>query len=683
MWTSVIYFLIVTIGLGFLTDLIIKDWKADFLEKLVMRLGIGIAIFTFLGVILNLLHIPLDWKIYLIIAITIFSAAAYFRKKEVLSFPKFSFSKITKQQIYSILLLIMFAVTAYMYIHGSFVYPWLEDGDPYGYSLASKYIAEEKTFSTPFQYSHYAEPYTQGYQILMGVLHQTNDSIYWTMKFFNALIISLSLLFFYYFAKRFTENEDIAIVSTFALFAIPCWVGHFVFSLNFNMALFPVLLYCLVAMRNNNKWKYILALVFASVLINHVNTAVTILMLLGIYYINYIFVHEDLNIKLILSLFGGFILSLLYYIPIYIQHSDLFFNPVAQSGGLNFIFKLIHKIIFNPLILGISIVIIASLVVLLAINKFWFKHIKRGLQIKNIKQILFLIVLGTVALILILPSKKLINLKGSGTRAYTLADFFVAQKGNMTNNPIGVGIILMSLFTIGIIFILLSYKKLFEKENFWISTTLIWVIFSLIIILGVYHSVMYLPFRMWTFFAIPASLIIGFAVVGLAKLIKKQHLTAIFIIAVVILVIPTSFAQKYWHNTAVWPEHQIFIPESQKFYVELRDGDIIPKDSHVYPLCHQPSTLYGYDMHPMTWANEELSENSETAYFRTALNKSIEDNYQFLKRNEMEYVVLGASCVAKHKFDVNLTNQRLQEISASDNFELVYNTQSEFLFSVK
>ena len=33
-----------------------------------MRMGIGLGIFSFLGIILNILTIPLDWKIYLLLS---------------------------------------------------------------------------------------------------------------------------------------------------------------------------------------------------------------------------------------------------------------------------------------------------------------------------------------------------------------------------------------------------------------------------------------------------------------------------------------------------------------------------------------------------------------------------------------------------------------------------------------
>ena len=383
MLLSILYFFVLAIGLGFLIDLIIKDWKADFLEKLVIRLGTGIAIVPVLGIVLNVLHIPLDWKIFLAFSIITFSAALYFRKRELL--PKFS-KGITKSQTYSFLVLIMFAITAYMYIHGSFAYPWLEDGDPYGYALTSKYIAEEKTYSHPYKFDHYSEPYTQGYQIFMGVLHQTNNSIYWNMKFFNALIISFSIFFFFYFAKRFTKNQDIALISTFALFAVPCWVGHFIFSLNFNMALFPLFLYALASLESNKKWKFLTAIIFASALVNHTYTGVTFAILLIIYYLNKLFVEEKINKEILQAGFFGVLLSLLFYIPSYLKHSD----SIAKrgSGGINQIFLFVGKI--PPLLIYIIIFLALALLVLYYIKR---EKLFLPLKRKDIKYKYFLLYL--------------------------------------------------------------------------------------------------------------------------------------------------------------------------------------------------------------------------------------------------------------------------------------------------
>jgi len=49
-----------------------------------------------------------------------------------------------------------------------------------------------------------------------------------------------------------------------------------------------------------------------------------------------------------------------------------------------------------------------------------------------------------------------------------------AQKQNMINNPIGIGVVLSILTVIAIIFLLFRLKSLFKKENHWLVVTLSW-----------------------------------------------------------------------------------------------------------------------------------------------------------------------------------------------------------------
>jgi len=648
MLISITYFFIVTIGFGFITDLIVKEWKADFIEKLVIRIGVGIAVIPVVGVILNLLHIPLDWRIFL--------ALSFFPFIISLITKKFSFK--IDNKFYTALVFLMFGITAFMYINGSFSYPWLEDGDPYGYALSSKYIAETKTFSTAFHFSHYAEPYTQGYQIFMGVLNQVNDSIYWTMKFFTSLIISLSILFFFYFAKRFTKNNKIALFSTFALFAIPCWVSHFVFSLNFNMALLPVFLYALVS---NKNWKFITAIILASALINHTSTGITFVIIMGIYYINKAFVEENINWDILQAGLIGVLLSALFYIPSYLRHKEVLMQS-GGIGGINLIITFLDKIPF----------VIIGLAVLLALIYF-----SRKILFKR-KNIVFFAMLVIVMLVLIIPSNKIIDIKGTASRDYTFGDFFIANKENMVNNPVGVGIVLMTLFCIGFLIILLNYKKLFLKENLCITSTFVLSIFSILIILGTYFSITIIPFRMWTFFAVFASLMIGFTIKILNDIIPKKFQMA-FISVIIVLVLFTSFSQKYSINTTKWGDDRLIIPESIDLYVWMRDN--LQKDSHVYPLCIRPEVMYGYDMNPKAW-DGELAQYAYNPYYTHSLNESLEDNYIFLVKNDMNYVVLGASCIVKMKINQTLLENRVNEMTSSNKFKLIHNTNTELLFEV-
>ena len=114
---------------------------------------------------------------------------------------KFNFSfKLTKTNLSIFAMLIVFLVNFYIYGSGAFNYPYLEDDDSWAHAIGVKYFSIEKNaFGEGAEHIRYMNPYPPAYDILLGILHQTNDSVHWTMKFFNALIVSLSTIFFYFF----------------------------------------------------------------------------------------------------------------------------------------------------------------------------------------------------------------------------------------------------------------------------------------------------------------------------------------------------------------------------------------------------------------------------------------------------------------------------------------------------
>lgn len=684
---SIILFFVLSLGLGFLIDLFIKNWKANFLEKIVIRIGAGILLIPFFGVIFNLLKIPIHWLSFLILAAIIFSSAAYLRKGalfedlKMLNLKRF---KLKSSHIYIFFILIIFAITAHMYISGSFNYPWFEDGDPYGYALTSKYIALEKTYDAPEYFMHYAYPYPQGYQIFMGILNQTNDSIYWTLKFFNALIVSFSMLFFFYFARKLTKRSSTAFWAVFTLAAIPAWVSHFVFSLNFNMALMFLLFYALFSVNEDKSWKYLGAFFYAAILMTHFYTGFIITVLLIMTYFLRVLVYKNFSKDHLDIIVFGFLLSLMFWAPALIKNWDLFLEG-HQLGGLNAFLPFAELLMSSSGLKIISLIALIAFVFLYLKHNIWFDHIKKILEKKNFAMWFYLGFLFLCLLILVIPSEKIIYERGSASRAYTFSDFFIAQKGNMINNPIGIGWAVMIIFIIGLFFLLKNFKKMFLEKNLYLLIILTWTIFSFLGVMGARLSIGFVPFRMWTFFGMALSLIAGYVIHLTLKMLKKAPYSTIFriifIILLVLLVYRTSFSQKYWHNTAAWPEHQVMIPESQRFYINLREGKL-PKDSYVLNICHKPSLMFGYDMIAPAWSGGDLNQKSDEAYYYTSLNETIDDNYALLTRYGMDYVSIGASCIAKRDIEPAIVNDRLNQYMNDSRFALIYNTESEFLFKV-
>ena len=95
---TIILFFVYLLGLGYTTTYWAKKPESK-AERLLVYIAVGLGILSFLVVFLNFLHLPLDWKIILIISflLPIYSLVKKIRKKESLK-PSFRF-KLTKEWI--------------------------------------------------------------------------------------------------------------------------------------------------------------------------------------------------------------------------------------------------------------------------------------------------------------------------------------------------------------------------------------------------------------------------------------------------------------------------------------------------------------------------------------------------------------------------------------------------------
>ena len=59
---TIILFFIYTYGFGFSIAKLVRE-SENFLERNLMRVGIGLATMIVLGLLLNLIKVPLDWRI--------------------------------------------------------------------------------------------------------------------------------------------------------------------------------------------------------------------------------------------------------------------------------------------------------------------------------------------------------------------------------------------------------------------------------------------------------------------------------------------------------------------------------------------------------------------------------------------------------------------------------------------
>jgi hypothetical protein len=590
----VLYFLIVTWCFGYTIRRFVKKGDDSFLESNLMNLGLGLGVIPILGTIFAVLRIQIVWWLFLVIslALPLFDLALYLKNIKTNSFlnnlknNSKNLLKIKKSTFYVILVIVMFFCLFFVMSKGAFLNPWLEDGDSWGHMMQSKYIELHKTYYPPTEQSvsHYNIPYPQGYDILMGTLFQISDSSYWALKFFNAFIISLSIIFFYFFVKRFTNDFRIALFASFILTIIPSFLSHFIWSKTLAIILYFPAFYSIIRAEKDNRWLLPSIIIIASILITAPVTAFYFAPFLGIFWLGRVLMNKRLNLSIIIAGLGGFALSCVYWFDMFIQFT------------------------FRGTLLLLNVV-----------------KVKGGTDV-------------TLA--------KLFNVHGTGATKYSLMDFIKVEKFNMINNPIGIGWVLSILVFVALIFILYKlfkeYKSFFKENNSWLIITIIWFVFALLSVLGEYFPIqMPYPFRAWSFLAIPVSILGAYGYFKLTKMGNKIKIPTLLIFIIIIsgLFLTTGY-QKYTVNTAIWPNENFYSIEETEPYVWMQDN--LPKNTKVMSYCGDAHDVTGYDMVQENWFSE-LSK-----FYKHTAETSIDNVYSFMNKWDYDYIVVDVQCVKKH-----------------------------------
>lgn len=634
--STIILFFIYLWGLGFTATYWSKK-PEDFLERNLVYIAIGLAVFPILAIILNFLHIPLDWKIFLALSLII----PLYNLKNYKQFqPSFKL-KIKKSHITLFLVFIIFFTSLFMYTKGAFSYPYLENDDPWGHAIGVKYVALEKNAFDPDVSKpgrdidpvlSYIDPYPPAYDILLGILHQTSEDLTWTLKFFNALIISLGLLFFYLFAKLFTKSRNKALFATFILAAIPSYLSHFIWAHSLVITILFPALYAFISIQTDKKWMYPAALSVASIWVTQnisqpikLTTLLVIFIIVGSITYKKFFKYETIALVSggILSLFWWGVILTKYPINVFLGYYEGSKATVTGAAASSIFSKLLAVI------------------------------------------------------------KAITNPSGTASRAYTFSDFFIAQKTNMINNPIGVGVFLSILTLIGIAYVLIKYRgEIVKQENAWICITLFWLIFTFWGVNGYTFpiSIAKAAFRVWMIMAIPLALIATEGFYFLMKLTKKIPLLKIgiflFIVAGILL---TSGYQKFHHNTNPgWPTTGSF--QGQEPFEYAKWFNTIPKNSKVFLLAPREKLTMGFGMYSCHWCQDEIDFRLDI------LNSDGNRLHSFLKNRGYEYLVVNGRMdmhYLKQTFG-NETEQKLLElynsIATSGKFGQEY--QKENMFAV-
>jgi len=609
---TILLFFIYTWGLGYTATKFLKN-SENFLERNLIRIGIGLGFIPFLGIFINFLRVPLDWKIFLILSL-VFPLIDFFRYKKL---PSFKF-RLTKSNISILIVLVLFFASLFMYVTGAFKYPWLEDDDSWHHAAGIKYVSVEKDVFNTGNNFMYMDPYPPGYDLLFGILHQTSPSLYWTMKFFNALIISLGIIFFYFFAKKFIGNRKKALFATFVLASIPCYLSHFIWAHSLVVTLFFPAMYCIEMLKEDKRWMYVSILIIASICLIQPTQPIKFAMLFGIYFLIRCIYAKKFNFKLLISLFGGYLLSFIWWFN---NFEGLFFSQSRVQNTLS------------------------------SASKGLFER-------------MFSIIKAIFA-----PGR------GTATRAYNFEEIVFAQHQNMINNPIGIGFFICLLLLISLIFLIFNYKKLIDKKQSYLPIILLWAILTFLGFNSVTFNlpVGFFEFRFWMLFAIPASILAAEGLWFLFSIFKRYGVPNVIILIVVIIgIIFTSAHQKYSVNTAIWPFGIGWTSyEEVQGYVWMKDNLAI--DTKVFAFTEN-NYVIGFDMFNCGWCSDINS------YRETAINRTASELNPWLKSRGYSYLVIDGRTV--RKFGLNETNEKVRELVDSKLFQPVHQSAGIIIVNI-
>ncbi len=347
-FVSIILFFVYTWGFGSAATAFLK-LKGTVLERFFTRVGIGFGVWISLGIILNALNIPLHWLVFLVLSIA-YPVYSLIRKgrakrKSLMKGGKVTFSKdMLAEGIVLLLALIIFAV----YLHASWdpgfmPSAYFADSDPMPHAGNTVYVAMTHTIDRPVgpdykgSITNTFSPYPQGFGIVYGVLHQTSPSVFWTLKFFNMLIIGLTIVFFYYFALRFVGSRGKALLATFLLWAIPSYLSRFIWPTAMNMALFSVAFYCSIMLKDSKWWFVPGGLVVGAIMVTQGTTNVIFGMFFALWWVVDLVQNRKFNLWLTALAVLGILIAVVFYLP-YTFNGDMAvggtFEGISRSSGL-------------------------------------------------------------------------------------------------------------------------------------------------------------------------------------------------------------------------------------------------------------------------------------------------------------------------------------------------------------
>jgi hypothetical protein len=275
MWqesSALAVFAVVALGLGHTVLRLSGSTRQENpLVRLLETAAVGVAAFSFLGVILMLSHVPLQPVVYLGLAgiVPVVTLVQSLRARTSAGPVAWR----NEQTVHALILALVLGALFVVFHKGAMGYPYLEDDDSWLHAEGALYVAKEHTYAvdaslrSPESYAKYLEPYPPAYDVLMGLMRQVNDSVYWTLKFFNVVIVTLAHAFFFLFFAEYTGSSRKGLFATIVLVALPSFMSHFIWSQSLALCVFPVAMYAALRAISDRSWIVPAILAIASMMV--------------------------------------------------------------------------------------------------------------------------------------------------------------------------------------------------------------------------------------------------------------------------------------------------------------------------------------------------------------------------------------------------------------------------------
>jgi len=601
--------------------------------------AIGVATLSFLGPVLNLLHIPLRISVYLAIALAgPLTAFAYAIKDNKLS-TYLTHARAGWKPIATVCAIIAIIAGGFVFwtFHtGAFAYPYLEDDDPWNHAQSTLYVATQHTSSIDpvvremnGAYAFYMEPYPPSYDIIMGILRQANDSTSWTLKFFNALLCGLAIVFAYLAARAYLGGDQKGAFVAVVLAALPSFMSHFIWSQTIALVVFPVALFAAVRALEDKTWRIPAIIAVASMMVTQ---------------------------PVVSFAFGVMLLLLVVFVAL---HEFVQPKPKKSSTGLRALMARFPKTV-NGLIVGAGGLLV-SLVL------YWIPQVIKW----------------TWAGFLRLRGSELTTGWG-GDYALQRYDLWTqvvnAPFGGRIDQATGWGIVLTLTLALGILALIANAKRTLNVRKGWRHVHLfVWFLLLTYAVLAPTFGVPgWGTSRSWAYLAIPLALLAAEGAFMIARSITKSDtIRIIIVLAIVVGIVATSLPAKLAQQTNPgWPPGVHWVAtqgangavQYPELLGYLEAQRAIPKNSRVYSLCDGDRRPVGFDFYSEPWSLESAT------FRREGLNRTAEETIAFLAAHGYEYLVIDISCIRDH--GENKTVAFTQALSATGRFQPVLQPQT-------